>query len=50
MAAYEEAENPGGAEYGRVLAEWRAAGRPADVEAFIRRRANAGPHDDYPLG
>lgn len=32
---------PGGAEYKRVELEWQQAGRPSDIEAFIRSRANA---------
>lgn len=35
----------GGSEYRRVRAEWIAAGRPADVREFIRRRANVGPEE-----
>jgi hypothetical protein len=33
----------GGMEYRRVRKEWAAAGKPADVEAFIIERANIGP-------
>lgn len=39
-------DSPGGAECSRVLREWTAAGRPADVESFIRRRANILPGVD----
>lgn len=47
-AAYERlaqvgaCDTPGGVEYQRVRAEWRRAGRPEDVETFIRERANVG--------
>ncbi len=34
---------PGGAEYTRVFREWKALGRPIEVEAFIRNRAYVGP-------
>jgi hypothetical protein len=54
-AAYErlsdegECDIPGGLEYQRVLAEWKASGCPEDVEAFIIDRANALPgFDDTP--
>lgn len=36
-----------GAEYMRVRAE-HAQSPDEDIEAFIRRRANAGPNDEYP--
>ena len=32
-----------GVEHTRVKSEWTAAGKPEDIEAFIRRRANSGP-------
>jgi hypothetical protein len=32
-----------GAEYRRVKSEWIAAGKPANVTAFIRLRANFAP-------
>lgn len=35
--------SPGGSEYGRVVAEWEAAGRPKAIGDFIRSRANIGP-------
>ena len=35
-----------GAEHRRVKSEWVRSGKPADIEAFIRRRANVGPDDD----
>lgn len=35
----------GGMESERVRAEWEASGRPADVESFIRIRANIGAPD-----
>ncbi len=47
--AYEElsqvgaCDSPGGAEYRRVKHEWVEAGRPADVQRFIRVRANWVP-------
>jgi hypothetical protein len=50
-AAYEQlsasgwCDGAGGAEYDRVREEWEKAGRPEDVDAFIRRRANVGPFD-----
>lgn len=34
-------DSPGGMEYTRVRDEWVRAGRPADIESFIIRRANA---------
>ncbi len=36
-------DSPDGKEYHRVLSEWLAAGRPTDVEAFIRESANQMP-------
>lgn len=36
----------GVAEYRRVLAEWEAAGHPANIAEFIHVRANIGPWDN----
>jgi hypothetical protein len=41
-------DSPGGAEYERVREEWLAAEQPADVEAFIRSRANADADGSEP--
>ena len=37
-----------GREHARVWREWVDAGRPADIEAFIRARANVGPDTEEP--
>lgn len=36
-------DGAGGCEYRRVRAEWEAAGRPRQIAAFIRWRANTRP-------
>lgn len=45
LAAVGACDEPGGVEYHRVRQEWIAAGRPKDIEEFIRRRANIAPTD-----
>ena len=35
-----------GCEHARVKREWITSDRPADIEAFIRRRANAVPDEE----
>lgn len=42
LARMGQCDSPGGLEYVRVFAEWRAANCPADVRGFIIRRANIG--------
>lgn len=36
-------DEPGGAEFERVRAEWYTAGCPGPIGVFIRERANIGP-------
>ncbi len=40
----------GGMECRRVFREWRNAGMPPDIDAFIIDRANVGPNGPYPDG
>jgi hypothetical protein len=39
-------DSPGGYEYRRVFAEWIKAGKPNNVEQFIRKRAGWVPRLD----
>jgi hypothetical protein len=43
LAAEGQCDGSDDQEYRRVLEEWLAAGRPSDVEAFVKERANARP-------
>ena len=36
-------DSPGGMEYQRVFEEWKEAGRPLEIDAFIGEQANSIP-------
>ncbi len=39
-------DGAGGMECRRVYREWLKAGKPQDIEAFIKWRANIGPQEE----